>query len=186
MIMKYCLKCGRIIADNSLFKDDIICCDCKIPLEEDDMTSKQFNTLSERQKEEYTQFLYNNIKNSGVYDESLCEYGKPDFYSSYWFDKYEDLTGDVADRCGDDLKQHMQATYGKGSKLYEEAVVQNCINADRERKQESSTIPHCPMCNSTDMTRISTTSKVVNTAMFGIFGQKRKYQFKCNNCKYEW
>lgn len=26
------------------------------------------------------------------------------------------------------LKQHMQQTYGKGCKLYEEQVVQNCID----------------------------------------------------------
>lgn len=49
-----------------------------------------------------------------------------------------------------------------------------------------SNIPKCPTCDSTDIARISTTAKVVNTAMFGILGQKRKHQFKCNNCKYEW
>ena len=184
--MKYCLKCGRIIADNSLFKDDIICCDCKIPLEEDDMTSERFNELSERQKEEYTQSLYNKIKNSVVFDRSLCEYGKPHFYSSYWFDKYENLTGNVASRCGDDLKQHMQAIYGKGSKLYEEAVVQNSIDAARARKQENSNVPKCPTCQSTDIRKVSGTSKVISVAMFGLLSQKVRKQFHCNNCGYEW
>lgn len=41
----------------------------------------------------------------------------------------------------------------------------------------------CPYCNSYDTTKISTTSKVINILMFGIFGQKRKYQWHCNNCK---
>lgn len=41
----------------------------------------------------------------------------------------------------------------------------------------------CPYCNSTNTKKISTTSKVVNTALFGIFGQKRRYQWHCNNCK---
>lgn len=180
--MKYCLKCGHIIADNSLFKNDTICCDCKIPLEEDNMTSKQFDTLSDQQKEEYTQSLYHQIKNSDIFDQSQCKFGTPDFYSSYWFDKYEQLTDDVADRYGDDLKQHMQAKYGKGSKLYEEQVVQDCINAERARKQENSNTVKCQYCNSTNVQKITTTSKVVNTALFGIFGTKRHKQFHCNNC----
>ena len=184
--MKYCLRCGHIISDNSLFKNDTICCDCKIPLEDDDMTSERFNALSERQKEDYTQSLYNKIKNSDVFDESLCEYGKPDFYSSYWFDKYENLTGDVADRCGDDLKQHMQQTYGKGSKLYEEAVVQNCIQAERTEKQESSNTPRCPTCQSTNIKSISGLNRGVSVAMLGIFSKKINKSFECKNCGYTW
>lgn len=184
--MKYCLKCGHIIADNSLFKNDTICCDCKIPLEEDDMTSKQFDLLSEQQKEEYTQSLYCKIRNSDVFDPNLCEYGNPDFYSSYWFDKYESLTGDVADRCGDDLKQHMQATYGKNSPAYQQAVVQNCINAERARKEESSNIPKCPTCSSTDIKKISDLSKAGSVAMWGIFSRKVHKQWHCNSCGSEW
>ena len=48
-------------------------------------------------------------------------------------------------------------------------------------KQESNQIK-CPYCHSTNTKKISTTSKVVNTALFGIFGQKRKHQWHCNNC----
>lgn len=46
--------------------------------------------------------------------------------------------------------------------------------------------PKCPTCQSTNLKKISTTSKVVNTAMFGIFGTKRHRTFHCNNCGYEW
>ena len=46
--------------------------------------------------------------------------------------------------------------------------------------------PKCPTCQSTNLKKISTTSKVVNTAMFGIFGTKRHKIFHCNNCGYEW
>ena len=52
--------------------------------------------------------------------------------------------------------------------------------------EEQSRTPKCPTCSSTNITRISTTSKVVNVAMFGLLGQKRKHQFKCKNCGYEW
>lgn len=181
--VKYCLKCGRIIADNSLFKDDIVCCDCKIPLQEDKMTSEQFSLLSEQQKEEYTQSLYCKIKNSDIFDQNLCEYGNPNFYSSYWFEKYETLTGDVADRYGDDLKQHMQAKYGKNSQAYQEAVVQNCINAEKERKQESSNIPKCPICQSTNLSKISNVKKATKVGLFGLLGAGDIGKtWKCNSC----
>ncbi len=40
----------------------------------------------------------------------------------------------------------------------------------------------CPYCHSKNTKKISTTSKVVNTALFGIFGTKRHKQFHCNKC----
>lgn len=44
----------------------------------------------------------------------------------------------------------------------------------------------CPTCGSTDVERISATAKVVNIGLFGIFGNKRKKQFKCKSCRYMW
>ena len=46
--------------------------------------------------------------------------------------------------------------------------------------------PKCPTCQSCNLKKFSTTSKVMNTAMFGIFGTKRHKTFHCNNCGYEW
>ena len=40
----------------------------------------------------------------------------------------------------------------------------------------------CPYCQSKNTRKISTGSKALNTAMFGIFGNKRKYQWHCNQC----
>lgn len=40
----------------------------------------------------------------------------------------------------------------------------------------------CPYCHSANTSKISTTSKVINTALFGIFGNKRKRQWHCNGC----
>lgn len=42
---------------------------------------------------------------------------------------------------------------------------------------------HCPYCNSTNCKKISGVSKVTSVAMFGIFSQKVKKQWHCNNCK---
>lgn len=44
------------------------------------------------------------------------------------------------------------------------------------------TMVYCPYCNSVNTSKISTTSKVVNTAVFGIFGTKRFKQWHCNDC----
>lgn len=42
--------------------------------------------------------------------------------------------------------------------------------------------PRCPYCNSERLTKITSVDKVVNIAMFGLLGNKRKYQWHCNNC----
>ena len=47
-------------------------------------------------------------------------------------------------------------------------------------------IPKCPTCQSTNIKRVSGTSKVVSVAVWGLLSQKVKKQFHCNNCGYEW
>ena len=54
---------------------------------------------------------------------------------------------------------------------------------DRNKyENKSSNVIVCPYCKSTNTKKITTTAKAVNTALFGIFGQKRKHQWHCNNC----
>lgn len=50
-------------------------------------------------------------------------------------------------------------------------------------KQMQSSQTHCPYCNSTNVEKISSLSKVGSVAMFGIFSQKVKHQWHCNECK---
>lgn len=51
------------------------------------------------------------------------------------------------------------------------------------KRNELSSKPHCPYCNSQNTCKITTTQKAVNTAMFGVLGNKRKHEWHCNNCK---
>ena len=44
----------------------------------------------------------------------------------------------------------------------------------------------CPTCGSTNTRKISGLSKAASVGLFGIFSQKVKRQFHCNNCGYEW
>lgn len=53
----------------------------------------------------------------------------------------------------------------------------------QDSRVEENTI-HCPYCNSTNVKKITTTSKAVHTAIFGIFGMGRNSkQWHCNDCK---
>lgn len=48
--------------------------------------------------------------------------------------------------------------------------------------QDWSNKVHCPYCNSTRCRKISTISKAGSVALFGIFSQKVKKQWHCDNC----
>ena len=54
---------------------------------------------------------------------------------------------------------------------YEKAKMSNCSTIE------------CPYCHSTNTKKITTTTKVVNTVAWGIFGTKRHKEWHCNKCK---
>jgi hypothetical protein len=43
----------------------------------------------------------------------------------------------------------------------------------------------CPYCNSKNTRKITTTSRMIDTAVWGILGTKRNKQWHCNNCDSE-
>lgn len=55
-----------------------------------------------------------------------------------------------------------------------------------QQSANSSNQPHCPTCGSTNIEKISLTSKAVGGAMFGIFSSNIRNSFKCKNCGYKW
>lgn len=55
-----------------------------------------------------------------------------------------------------------------------------------EKVVEQQNTPHCPMCNNTNIRKISGTAKVAGAAMFGLFSKTARSQFKCENCGYKW
>ena len=42
-------------------------------------------------------------------------------------------------------------------------------------------VPKCQICGSTNIKKISTAAKVTSIAMFGLLGNKRRYQWHCNS-----
>lgn len=51
------------------------------------------------------------------------------------------------------------------------------------RAREEAMKPECPYCHSHNTAKITATAKAMNTAMFGVLGQKRNYQWHCNKCR---
>ena len=63
---------------------------------------------------------------------------------------------------------------------YEDLLAEN----EKIRKRSGGyAVVECPYCHSKNTTKISSVSKALNTAMFGIFGNKRNQQWHCNNCR---
>lgn len=53
----------------------------------------------------------------------------------------------------------------------------------KEISNKSKHVLHCPYCNSTNVKKITTTSRVVSTAAVGVASNKIGKQWHCNKCK---
>ena len=191
--MKYCLRCARIIADNSMFKDMDVCNECNIPFEKDDMTGEMFESLSETEKQNYANNLFAKIRKSSLFDEKMFDsnlksYGEANLYASWWYDKAERLGARFVYRYETDeqRKRRLDEQFGSHSPAYQKAVLEQCIQADRERKAANSNTPKCPTCGSTSIEKISLGKKAFGGAMFGIFSSNVRNTFHCKNCGYKW
>ena len=69
-------------------------------------------------------------------------------------------------------------------KAYENRM--NIVNNKKQSTTQQPSIPHCPTCNSTNIKRISATSKAVGVGLFGIFSKTVRSQFECKDCGYKW
>ena len=85
--------------------------------------------------------------------------------------------------CGFDIQLY-QASYERilEKKLQEYKTSMQGDRTDTQM-QCNSGAPRCPTCGSSNLTKITTIDRAINIAMFGILGNKRKYQWHCNNCK---
>lgn len=80
--------------------------------------------------------------------------------------------------CGSDLSD-IDKLKEENEKHVEERMKQQ----ERERIAK---LPKCPTCGSTDLRKITASEKATSSVLFGLFGNKRKKQFHCNSCGYEW
>lgn len=79
--------------------------------------------------------------------------------------------------------------YARCSSLFDEDLYRSRINKEKLLqkvtldKQREANKPKCPICQSTNLSKISTTHKAGKIALFGIFGAGDiSKTWKCNNC----
>lgn len=87
-------------------------------------------------------------------------------------------------------KQQMREKHVIGSPEFDEVLYNKRLKEEKAEADYYASYPrrpsepkvNCPYCKSTNTKKISSMAKAANIAMFGIFGNKRKYQWHCNNC----
>lgn len=85
--------------------------------------------------------------------------------------------------CGFDIYLYVseyKRIYDKKVAAYDGAKISG------EPVQAQLNVPKCPTCGSTNIVKISGAERALNAAAFGLLGNRRKYHWHCNNCKYEW
>lgn len=67
------------------------------------------------------------------------------------------------------------------------------VQEEKERKRkeyfdyiDKVSCPHCPTCGSSNLAKVSTFSKIMDSAVWGFGGKQRYKTYHCNNCGYEW
>ena len=78
----------------------------------------------------------------------------------------------------DNITQDEQTQFyvNKRLKFYEQ-------NGAKSTSSVATNIPHCPICGSADLKKLSTVGKAAKIGMFGIFGMGDVGKtYKCNNC----
>lgn len=138
--------------------------------------------------ESYYEFSPNNPKHI------TCEFcGTPYIQTNLTADEYTKLNFQEFKKGNEDFEADIAKQYGNGEFDQEAYNGRKEIIAQRVKEREmrktqlqASNQPKCPTCGSTDLKKITATQKASNAVLFGLFGNKRKKQFHCNNCGYEW
>lgn len=98
----------------------------------------------------------------------------------YAFDSLKDDGKYLCPRCGQVMMywctEEIDPTTNKVVERYDE------IERKRKNPSRSCITIECPYCHSTNTSKITSTSKIVNTALFGVFGTKRHKEWHCNRC----
>ena len=72
------------------------------------------------------------------------------------------------------------------NQIYRNTNMIKCGLCGKRLTPYTNNLPKCPTCDSTNISKISATSKAIGVATFGIFSKTAFFQFKCNNCGYKW
>lgn len=114
-----------------------------------------------------------------------CPYGHPIIMTSMPDDDFTILAkiSDSTDFYDAMIKLHDDDIIEYELKMSQFRSQVEAQEAEAERKKIEDSKPRCPYCNSTNLTKVSGTSRFASTLMFGIGSKKIGKQWKCNNCK---
>jgi len=136
----------------------------------------------------YLKKIINNEKEMPIEIELLCEKcGSTIFIKEGIEDKFDRVNSDYCK-----LKDGIQITCCCGNVSDTDLIVREDLPttgsdarllSEYKPKSIPQNIPKCPICQSTNLSKISTTKKVAKIAAFGIFGMGDNGKtWKCNNC----
>lgn len=102
--------------------------------------------------------------------------------------KYPMPAEDISKMDADTVRKNQDEAAAYDAKV--KAEIQEKLDEERRKAEEEAAkpvyTPKCPTCGSPDIERISGVSKVASAAMWGLFSNKIRKTFHCNNCGYEW
>ena len=155
-----CPECGREISD-SVEK----CIHCGFPLQESDVQICVIDGV-ERDLTE----IFAHMKRDDNYDPSGY------FEENYNMTQMDSFV----------LRNYIRNTETV-PKVYDSSRQEEYIDeSDRIREANPKYLPRCPVCQSTNIRKISGISKAGSAALFGLFALgKVSKQWHCNNCKSE-
>lgn len=163
--MKICLQCNR-----GLFNNDTKCDKC--------------GCLDIMDKDEY-QNLYDKFKKASFKEqEILRQLEEYKIICKYKFIVDKKNTPEM--RRQQSIKDK-QAAEQKSQQEYEalkRRAQQKRIEKERIEKQQNT--PKCPTCGSTNIEKISTTSKAIGFVAVGIFSSNFGKTMHCKQCGYKW
>lgn len=68
----------------------------------------------------------------------------------------------------------------------EQARIDQSIDKEKQELQKLNNIPKCPICQSTNIQKISSINRAVHGLAFGLFSKTARSQWVCNNCGNKW
>lgn len=181
MALIICPECGKEISDKAK-----ACIHCGFPLD-------SINDLDPTPTEENMNIC---PKCGKIYTKLTCPdcgTGMINCHISQW-----DWTKKINMQDKDDeWTQQMRERYVVNSTVFDKDLYEARLQeeqAERDKIEEyrqaarriEANKPKCPTCGSTNVEKISTTSKVVGGALFGLFSSNVRNTMRCKHCGYKW
>lgn len=85
-----------------------------------------------------------------------------------------------------ELKKNNLVEYKLKLQQLKNAKEQERQTKESKKNKNIGNQPHCPTCGSSNLSKVSTFSKIMDSAVWGFGGKQRYKTYHCNNCGYEW